>query len=665
MKWLRNPEAILTVLCAVFLVAHFITGLQWLAILSVLCGGVFAVIESVESLLKREIDVHLLMILAAAGSIITGNIADAGMLLFLFSLSGTLEHMALAKTKNAIEALVKLRPEKAIKVTDSGDIEVDTASLSIGDTVRVLPYQQIPSDGDLLTELASIDESSMTGESIPVDRMQGDGLFAGTQNLDSMLLFRVSKAPGDNTLERIVTLVEEAQNDKASGIRISNWFGKRYTIIVIAAFLLSFVVRLAMHQPLNSAFYAALILLVALSPCALVISTPAATLSALAFAARKGILVRGGQFIEFAGKVDTLALDKTGTLTEGKPRLEEICAYVKCDEKILTTAGHHCQATGGCNECNEIVCWHSGDPIGEVTREAFILAAAAEAFSTHPIAQAIVNAAREHRIDIVEATQVQSVTGMGILAHVNGVPIKIGQPKFFDEAEDPMPEVFHEHVHDIQSRGMTSVLLRFKDEWVALGLKDRSRVEAKPMIDSMRSLGVTKIALLTGDNPTTANAISNELGITEVYAGVLPHDKAEITGEWIRQGKMLMMVGDGVNDAPALAQAHIGVAMGGLGSDIALRAADVVIIHDKLEKLPLLVKLGKLANRIIAANLWFAGGMIACLAVLSFVWPYVPVLSNLSARMPLPLAVIGHEGSTVIVILNSLRLLNGPAQKSP
>ncbi|MBX7132780.1 MAG: HAD-IC family P-type ATPase [Fimbriimonadaceae bacterium] len=660
MRIFRDVQTLLTALCGLFLILSLVVLIPGLAhlqtpvlpLLSVVFGSYFALGAAWEAIKDRSLDVNILMVLAAIGAVIVGHIEDAAALLFLFSLSSTLESMAMTKTRSAIESLVKLRPDTAIRVLPSGDETIRTEDLKVGDEVRVLPFQQIPADGTLAVPNVSIDESAMTGESVPVDKAFGDRVLAGTQNLDSMLLMRVTAEVKESTLEKIVSIVQEAQDNKASGERISQWFGQRYTFLVLLAFVVSFGIRWATHAGhpdfnwLTEAMYPSLILLVALSPCALVISTPASTLSALAFAARRGILVRGGQFIEVAGKVDTVALDKTGTLTEGKPKLIEVCiGHAKPTAMAVAHAGAHHEGDEG----GMITCWHGGDEVGGATREALRLAAGAEAFSTHPIAQAIFNATGALGIDIPVAREHQSITGMGIIADIDGVEVKIGQPRFFDETGEALPGGFREHVEEMRTRGLTSVLMRYGSEWAALGMRDEPRPAALRFIQELHAVGVKNVAMLTGDNAATAKAIAAELGIDTVHPGVLPDDKARLVKEWTDQGKVVAMIGDGVNDAPALATASLGVAMGGLGSDIALKSADVVLVQDRIERIPELMRLGKMANRIIAANLIFASGVIVALTI-----------SSLFFRLPLPIAVVGHEGSTVLVILNGLRLLRGP-----
>jgi len=641
-----DSETWLTILCGVFLVIGFIPGLGMLHYAAVAFGGVDAVKDAWGALRERKIDVHLLMILAAVGAIAVGHVADAAGLLFLFSLSTTLEHLSMARTRNAIESLMKLRPDTAICVRDGVDVTVPIEEVKAGDLIRVPPFEQVPADGELTTERASIDESAMTGESRPVEKVSGESVMAGTQNQSEMLVLRVTSEPGDTMLDRIVRVVEEAQDRKASGERISEWFGQRYTIFVIVVFALSLVVRLLLKQPTLEALMGSIVLLVALSPCALVISSPAATLSAMANAARQGILVRGGEYIELVGKVDAIAMDKTGTITEGKPSLREVCV----SSHAMASVGSGPHAEG------QVLCWYPGHPMEGPSRRALQLAATAEAFSTHPIASALVRGATSEGIPLLEAKSHTAVAGKGVRAEIDGETVSIGQPKLFVEQGLQLPDEFRDHVREMQSRGLTAVLMHSDSGWACFGMIDSIRPGVKETLHAFKKLGVGMVAMITGDHRATAESVAKDIELDQVFAGLMPEDKSRIIADWTHGGKTVMMVGDGVNDAPALASAHLGVAMGGLGSDVALNASDVVLVRDRIDQLPELIDLGKRTNRIIRFNLVFAAGIILLLTILSFFWSSLP-LRQWSPTMPLLLAVIGHEGSTVVVILNSLRLL--------
>lgn len=631
-------QGALTAICAVFLVAFWVTGLSWVALVSVAAGSIFALQTAWESLRDRQVDVNLLMVLAAAGAVFLGHPGEAAVLLFLFSLSNTLEAYTMGKTQSAIEGLIALRPDTAILLTDEGEKTVQVADLVPGDRVRVKAFEQIPVDGTVVSGETHINQAAMTGEPVPVAATVGSDVLAGTQNEEGMFVMQVSRATGQTTLDHVVALVADAQENKASGEKISQWFGQTYTFFVIGAFLVSLAIRMGIGQGWTEAAHASLTLLVALSPCALVISVPASTLSALAWSARNGILVRGGQFIEEAGRVDTVVLDKTGTLTAGKPALAEICI---CTSELVSN--QHCR--------DEEQCW-AGGAMSEEAKRYLRLAATAEQYSDHPIATAIVQAARDQGLDIPELTETEAVPGLGIRARLGDTQIKVGQVRFFED----IPKGFHEHADELRRKGMTVAIGEFDGEYAAFGLQDQVRPAAKAAVESLREQGAEKVVMLTGDNQETAAAIAPTVGITEFRAGLFPEDKEKEVAAFTDQGRRVMMVGDGINDAPALTRANVGVAMGGLGSDIALNSADIVLMNDKIERLPLVMKLGKKANGIIRANLLFAGGVMAVLSIGSVI---LDAVAPGSRSLLLPFAVVGHEGSTILVILNGLRLLKG------
>lgn len=628
MGWLRNAQAVLTALCGIFLVLGYVVGPAW-AYASAAFGSVFALRTTWDSLRERSIDVNFLMVLAAIGAIVVGRPADAAALLFLFSLSGTLETYAMAKTKSAIEGLVKLRPDRATLLTDEGDKLVPTHDLEVGDRVRVAAFENIPVDGEVESGNTSVNQAAMTGESVPVPKAAGEPVLAGTQNLDGMFVMRVTAPAGGTMLDKVVDLVRDAQENKASGERISQWFGQRYTFFVIAVFIVALLVRLWLKQPIHDALYGALVLLVALSPCAMVISTPASTLSALAWAGRRGILVRGGQYLERLRDIKVVVMDKTGTLTAGTPHLAEICVCAP------VAAGAVCR--------EEQACWHGTGDLSEDARHMLRAAAAAEQYSSHPLAIAITRSARESGIDVPEAHEQTDHPGLGIEAHLAEGTVRIGQRRFFEQ----LPSEFATHMEELQSRGMTVAIMEFRGKYAALGLRDAPRAEAPEVVRQLKASG-RRVIMLTGDTAPTAKAVAEEVGVEEYHGGLLPADKTQRVAELEDSGQPVMMVGDGINDAPALSRASVGIAMGGLGSDIALNAADIVLMQDRLVRVPQVIALGERTSRIITANLVFAAGVILALTV-----------SSLFFELPLPLAVIGHEGSTVIVILNGLRLLRG------
>ncbi len=639
-KWFRDIRSVLTIACAVFLVASAVSGNKFLAYASIAFGAYFALRSALTSLLHGDIDVDLLMVIAAIGAIVVGEPIDAAILLFLFSLSSTLESLALARTKNAIAGLVKLRPSSARRVTPSGEETVPVESLAIGDIVRVPAFETFPTDGTVREGISSVDQAAMTGESVPVSVSPGSRVIGGTQNLDGMVTIDVASTVGDSTLDKIVALVSAAQENKGSGERISSWFGQRYTIFVLVSFVIAGLVRLfILKEPFDAALYGSITLLVALSPCALVISTPASTLSAMAWCAKNGLLVRGGEFIEKAGLVKSVALDKTGTLTTGKPTLKEICV---CDGETVLSG--ECGVDSGC--------WDGQDEMSPTARRLLALGLGAETYAAHPVAEAVKRAAERFGVPILATGDHRVVPGLGVFAQVDGEPVYFGQLKLMASEGIQLPEEFVHHVTELQRQGYTTAVLHSPSGVAAFGFGDSVTPTVPAFLKDLRAVGVQKIVMMTGDTAETAAAVAKDLGLDEVHAGLMPADKARIVGE-LRKNGPVMMVGDGINDAPALTAADVGVAMGGLGSDIAMNSAGVVLMNDRLDRISDFVRLGRRTNAIIRTNLLFATGVITALT-----------LSSFFLRLPLPIAVVGHEGSTVLVILNGLRLLRGPNKPS-
>ena len=581
---IKDPQVILTGLCGIFFVLGYFGIHPVIPYLSALFGSYFGTKAAITAVKKRQLDVNFLMVLAAIGAILVNRAMDAAALLFLFSLSATLESLAMARTQAAIEGLIKLRPNTAIRVKNNVEEEILTENLELDDIIKVLPYQQIPADGIIVQGEGSVDESAMTGESTPKDKIIDDHVFAGTQNLDRLLLVKVTTLANETTLEKIVRLVEEAQEQKASGEKISVWFGQKYTFFVLGCFIVALIVRSLFISPdFNDALYRSLTLLVALSPCALVISIPASTLSALAYCARQGILVRGGLYVEAAGKADTIALDKTGTITEGKLSVQEICIG-SVEEGLPHNDETDIRIVGGTTaECTEEICLssaHIDEELPPEFLEVLRIAAAAERDSTHPIAEAIVKAAIQKQLEIPTSLEHTNFTGLGVTAKIENHTIKIGQTKFFEKNGDQLPHTFKKQIESMQEKGLTAVIMKYNGTWVSFGVRDTVRPGAKKFIKDLRNLGFGKIVMLTGDHPKTAHTVGKELDIDEIHHSLMPVDKEKLVSKWSNEGKAVMMIGDGVNDAPSLAKSSIGVAMGGLGSDIALNAADVVLMQE-------------------------------------------------------------------------------------
>ncbi|MBI1331916.1 MAG: heavy metal translocating P-type ATPase [Armatimonadetes bacterium] len=631
---LFSRQMILAGLAGVFLVANIVSGLPIFAYIAIVLGAIDAIPAAWETLRERRLDVETLMLVAAVGSILLGRPTEAAVLLFLFSLSKALEDLTMARTRNAIDALIRLRPSRATVVRDGKEIEVAVEEIQLDDTVLLPGFITAPVDGIVVAGAGAVDNSALTGESHPISVEPGSTILAGARNLEFGLSFRATSTVADSTLQKVVDLVTQAQENQGSGERASRWFGERYTWFVLSASIVMFLVKLAFHVHPRDAVYSSLTLLVALSPCALVISVPAAALSAMGWAARNGILVRGGEFIEKAGQVTAITFDKTGTLTSGKPQLVEICL---CDEDPSTQ----------CQEAD--VCWSGKGEMSDESKRILALAAAAESQSEHPVAHALRESADRNHVQTLVAEQVETVPGLGIRAVVSGKRIEIGQPKMFVSV---MPGEFRRHVEIIQSNGWTVAVIAVDGKLAALGFEDSPRETAKFVLALLNKMGLKNLTMLTGDNERTASRVAGELGLPNYRAELMPGDKVTAIEEIAAEEKV-MMVGDGINDAPALTKAYVGVAMGGLGSDIALNAADIVLMKDRLESVPEVIALGKRTNGIIKANLFIGGVVIATLT-----------LTSLIGILPLPVAVVGHEGSTLVVILNGLRLLSGPKMRA-
>jgi Cd2+/Zn2+-exporting ATPase len=598
----------------------------WLLYLGayVFCGQQ-GVRSAIASLRERTLDVDVLMVLAALGAAVVGAPFEGALLLFLFSFSNVLQRHALERTQRAIESLLTLRPETALVKRPDGDEVVRVEDLAVGDIVIVRPGERIPVDGVVCEGASSVDESSLTGESMPVSKVVGSALFAGTLNQSGGIELTVAKPAKDSTLARMVELVAEAQAEKSKTQRFLETAEQYYATGVIAFTALALLVPwLLWHQPFAEAFYRAMTLMVVASPCALVISTPATVLSAIGGAARRGILIKGGSHLERTAQIDLVAFDKTGTLTVGKPSVTE----------IVTGTGVHALAF----------------PLPAEAGELLALAAALESKSEHPLAAAIVRGARAQKLAVAPVSDFQSVAGKGAEATVNGMRVVAGSERFFRELDAANMEPLAAQAASLLELGKTCVWMGRREgdavtALAVLALADTLRPEAADVVSRLRALGVKKVVMLTGDQSAVARAIAAEAGVDEFLAELLPEAKVQAIRELKLRGRV-MMVGDGVNDAPALATADLGVAMGAAGTDIAMETADVVLMGDRLENIPLLLGMARHARRVLVQNLVFASGVIVVL-----------IAAALGLALPLPLGVIGHEGSTVLVCLNGLRLL--------
>lgn len=568
--------------------------------------------HAVRVALKGRFDIDALMVVAALGAAALGEWAEGALLLFLFSLGHALERYAMDRARNAIRALADLTPKTARVRREGGEREIAVAELRIGDTVIVRSGERIPADGKVLRGSSSVDQAPITGESLPVSKEPGDAVFAGTINGDGALEVKTAKAPEDSTLARVIKTVENAQTAKALSHRFTDRFQRVFTPVILAVTALVIAVPPLFGAPFDESFIRAMTLLVAASPCALALATPSAVLSGIARAARSGVLIKGGAHLENAGSADVIVFDKTGTLTRGKPEVTDV--------------------------------WSEG----EVSEDELLrLAAAAQTRSAHPLAAAILRAAEARGLESLEVQAFEAVKGKGVRATVAGTGVLIGNDKLMQEAGVALPAELERRNEALEQEGKTSMLVARNGKLVGLiAVRDEPREAAKAAIAALKRQGVKHTVMLTGDNRLVAEAVGRELGIDEVKAELLPEDKVAAIQALKQRYKKLIMVGDGVNDAPALVAADVGVAMGGVGADVALETADIALMADDLSRLPYAVALARASRRMIVQNLIISLGVIAIL-----------VPSALFGLASIGVAIVFHESSTLLVVANALRLL--------
>ena len=626
-------EAVFVGLTLLGMVTGFVTGwldgpalLVWSSYgVAYAFGGWYGLKGAIETLRHRAVDIDLLMIVAALGALSIGAPFEGAMLLFLFSLSNTLQHYAIGRSRRAIESLVEMRPDEAQVLRDGEEVTVPIDDVAVGDVFVVRPGDRIPLDGVVTSGEGTVDQASLTGESVPVPKEPGDEVFGGTINESGSLEIEVTRQAHESAISRLINMVEEAQSEKAPTQRLIDRLEQPYVLGVFGLTVVAIAVPLAVGNAFEPAFYRAMTLMVAASPCAVVISTPAAVLSAIASGGRQGVLFKGGEHVETAADIDAVAFDKTGTLTRGDTELTDV--FVR-----------------------------EGAATAVTEDDLLALAAAVQARSEHHLARATVDAAQERALDVPDSQGFQSEAGKGVRSEVGDATVHIGNRSYFEtilgDATVDGLEPGLDRLRSLEAEGKTSVLVaRAGDDepievlgWLAF--TDTVRPGAAEMIADLRALGVDHIVMLTGDNERVAHRIAEEVGIDEVQAELLPAEKVQTVEKLVAQHENVAMVGDGVNDAPALATASLGIAMGGAGTDVALETADVVLMGDDLSKIPYVLGLGRRTRRTLVVNLAIAFGAIALM-----------VGTILLQGIPLPLAVVGHEGSTVVVSLNGLRLL--------
>ncbi|QKZ14081.1 heavy metal translocating P-type ATPase [Spirosoma sp. KUDC1026] len=629
-----NTELIFAILCAVSLAIgfglSFVTTLpDWVSLilygLAYFFGGFFTAKEAIEAIRQGEFEIDFLMLVAAAGAGALGEWSEGALLLALFSLGHALEHYAMNRARKSISALADLSAKTATVRRDGKAEEIDVNALRVGDVIIVKPNSKIAADGVVIKGAGPVNQAPITGESVPVDKTAMAGntdpakanaesqVFAGTINGTSVLEISVTKAASDSTLARLIKLVNEAESQQSPTQQFTDRFEKWFVPAVLSLVVTLCFAFLVIDEPFSASFYRAMAVLVAASPCALAISTPSAVLSGVARAAREGVLVKGGRPLEDLGELTAIAFDKTGTLTQGKPQLNKIVPLSgTTDEQLLS------------------------------------IAVAVEGLSDHPLASAIVQGGKEKLGDtsIPDASSLKALTGRGVQAEVAGQPVFIGNKALFEE-QKTLTDAVRQQADQLEAEGHTAMIVRQGDTFLGvLGVMDTPRPEARQTLSSLKALGIQQMIMLTGDNQRVADAIAQEVGLTNAKGDLLPDAKVQFVQQIREKEGKVAMVGDGVNDAPAMAKSTVGIAMGAAGSDVALETADIALMGDQLDKLPFAIGLSREARRIIRQNLFISLGMVALLIPLTIL--------GIARIGP---AVIAHEGSTLIVVFNALRLL--------
>ncbi len=623
----EHPDAIAAILCGILVLFGWLTlqsGWLGLALLilpaAYVIGGYESAREGLTTLFEeKELDVDLLMIVAALGAAGLGLwqreysfIVDGAILILIFSISGALEGYAMQRTERSIRSLMNLTSDTA-RVWQSGrEEEVAISTLQVGDEVIVKPGELVPTDGLIIEGFSALNQAPITGESMPIEKTIGDEVFAGTINGNGALKLKIHQPPESSLIQRVIRLVEQAQTETPPSQQFIERFERNYAkIIVIAGILLMIVPPFLWGWTWETTIYRALIFLVVASPCALMAATMPTLLSGIANGARQGILFKNGAQLEQIGRVRAIAFDKTGTLTVGKPQVVQIMAVAPAETQLLEVA------------------------------------AALESLSEHPIGEAVVKFAQKQQIEWRQATNVQAHTGRGITGEIDQQLAIVGKAAFVQEYVSSWSDALMASAQQLEETGKTVVWVAYAGKPLGIiAIADTVRPEAARAIARLKQLGIQEIVMLTGDNDRTARSIAREVGIDQVYSELLPEHKVDVVRSLQRQYQTVAMVGDGINDAPALAQASVGIAMGTAGSDVALETADIVLMADRLERLVTAIRLGRRSQRIVKQNIVFALSFIVLLLVANFV-----------GQITLPLGVVGHEGSTVLVTLSGLRLL--------
>jgi Cd2+/Zn2+-exporting ATPase len=624
-RWLQERWPLLLVgLCGLFLLLGWIgeTAFRLPAnialifyLLAYLCGGYDIATHALPSLLRGKFDTDVLMLAAAAGAAVLGNWAEGAFLLFLFSLGHAGEQYALDRARQAVNALGQLMPRTARVRRGNRIQEEPIERLRLQDVVIVRPGDRIPVDGVVRLGESSVDQSPITGESVPVLKRPADEVYAGTINQKAALEVDVTSLSKDTTLSRVMQMVAEAQSQQSPTQQFTQRFTARFVpAVLILVLLVAILPPLLGWLTFSESFYRAMLLLVAASPCALAIGAPAAVLAGIAQAARNGVLIKGGVHLENLGALQVMAFDKTGTLTEGRFKLTDIITLNGADENELLR-----------------------------------ITAAVEQHSNHPLAQAISRAVQERGLALPEVVRLENLPGRGVRSIVDRQPVLVGTLKLFQEADGrPLDTAVIRAVESLEAGGKTTMAVSRDGSFLGvLALADVARPQVSQILKRLQALGVKKLVMLTGDNQAVARQIAQQVGVTDVEAGLLPEQKLETIQRLQREHGAVAMIGDGVNDAPALAAATVGIAMGGAGTAVALETADVALMADDLGKLPFAVGLSRASRSIIQQNLALSLGVMLLLVAVSVI-----------GLIQLSWAVVLHEGSTILVVLNALRLLS-------
>lgn len=634
----KKTELYFAILCGIFLIIGFLieklTAFStWISlscyIISYFFGGYFITLEASKKIIKGGFDIDFLMIAAAAGAAYIGSWAEGALLLFLFSLGHALEHYAMNRAEKSIEALGHLSPKTALLKKQNTLVEVSIKDLQINDVIVIKPNTKIAADGVIISGSSSINQAPITGESMPVDKTLIENttnlpaftdidkkhiVFTGTINGDSSLDVLVLKLSEDSTVSRLIKMVSEVETQKSPTQRLTKKFEKWYVPIVIIAVVLLCFAYLIINESFKESLYRAITVLVAASPCALALSTPSAVLSGIARAAQKGVLIKGGKALERLGEITTIAFDKTGTLTEGKPKLTNII------------------------------------PLNNFAEKDFLqLVLEVESLSNHPLAKAIAKDIKsQYKIEVTnKATNTNAIQGKGIQATYHQKNALIGNLKLMESASISVDDEVTSKMEQLLRDGHTVMIVAYNNKIAGLiSVMDTPRKTAASTLKKLKEIGIKHMIMLTGDHQNVADAIAKQIGLTEAKGNLLPEDKVEAIKSLLKRDHKIAMVGDGVNDAPAMALSTVSVAMGAASSDVALETADVALMSDKIENLPFVIGLSRESKRIIKQNIWISLGVVVLLVPATILG-----LTNIG------LAVAFHEGSTIVVVLNALRLL--------